>query len=43
MPNCRRACTSGGVIFLTLATFNRSPIFAEADNVKRQRQAATAV
>jgi putative transposase len=43
MPDCRRAYTPGGAIFLTLVTFNRRPIFAEPDNVKRLRQAAAAV
>ena len=43
MPDYQRAYTPGGAIFLTLVTFNRRPIFAEADNVKRLRQAATAV
>jgi putative transposase len=43
MPNHQRIYTSGGAIFLTLVTFNRRPIFAEPDNVKRLRQAATAV
>lgn len=31
MPNYRHAYTPGGEIFLTLVTFNRRPIFAEAD------------
>ena len=43
MPNYRRAYTPGGAIFLTLVTFNRRPIFAEPDSVKRLRQAATPV
>ncbi|MBE9108591.1 transposase [Nodosilinea sp. LEGE 07298] len=43
MPNYQRAYTPGGAIFLTLVTFNRRPIFAEADNVKRLRQAVAAV
>ena len=37
------APTPGGAIFLTLVTFNRRPIFAETDNVKRLRQAAAFV
>ncbi|MBW4485972.1 MAG: hypothetical protein KME14_25900 [Tildeniella torsiva UHER 1998/13D] len=43
MPNYQRACTPSGAIFLILVTFNRRLIFAEPDNVKRLRQAATAV
>jgi putative transposase len=43
MPDYRRVYTPGGAIFLTLVTFNRRPIFAEPDNVKRLRQAAIAV
>jgi REP element-mobilizing transposase RayT len=43
MPDYRRAYTPGGAIFLTLVTFNRRPIFAEPDNVKRLRQAAATV
>lgn len=43
MPDYRRAYIPGGAIFLTLVTFNRRPIFAEGDNVKRLRQAAEAV
>lgn len=43
MPDYQRAYIPGGAIFLTLATFNRSPGFAEVDNVKRLRQAAVDV
>jgi len=43
MPNYRRAYTPGGAIFLTLVTFDRSPIFAEPENVKRLRHAAAIV
>ena len=43
MPDYRRAYTRGGAIFLTLVTFNRRPIFAEPDNVKRLRRAAATV
>jgi putative transposase len=41
MPDYQRAYNTGGAIFLTLVTFNRRPIFAESDNVKRLRQAAS--
>ena len=43
MPDYRRAYIPGGAIFLTLVTFNRRPIFAEPDNVKRLRRAAATV
>jgi len=43
MPDYRRAYTPGEAIFLTLVTFNRRPIFAEPDNVKRLRRAAATV
>jgi putative transposase len=32
MPDYRRTYIPGGAIFLTLVTFNRRPLFAEADN-----------
>ncbi|PZV20797.1 MAG: hypothetical protein DCF21_03965 [Leptolyngbya sp.] len=43
MPDYRRVYTLGGAIFLTLVAFNRRPISAEPDNVKRLRRAAIAV
>jgi putative transposase len=43
MPDYRGTNTLGGAIFFTLATFNRRPIFAEPDNIKRLRQAAATV
>ncbi|MGB3311632.1 MAG: transposase [Nodosilinea sp.] len=43
MPDDRSVYTPCWAIFLTLVTFNRRPIFAEADNIKRLRQAASVV
>ena len=39
MPNYRRTYSSGSTVFLPCVTYNRLPLFAEALNVKRLRQA----
>ena len=39
MPDYRRAIVPGGTLFLTLVTFDRRPLFADAANVNRLRQA----
>jgi hypothetical protein len=45
IPNARLSTRlhPRGAIFLTLVTFNRRPIFAEPDNIKRLRRAAATV
>jgi hypothetical protein len=39
MPEYRRAYTPGGTVFLTLATHNRIPIFANFQNIVYLRSA----
>lgn len=41
MPNYRRAYSPGSSIFLTLVTYNRTPIFRHPENVQRLRWAIT--
>ena len=43
MPDYRRVYTPDGAVFLTLVTFNRRPIFAVPENVKRLRWAMATV
>jgi putative transposase len=39
IPNYRRFFVPGGTLFLTIATYERSPFFADEINVERLRQA----
>lgn len=43
MPQYRRAYTPGGTIFLTLVTYNRTPIFANSQNIVYLRSALAAM
>jgi putative transposase len=43
MPNYRRLYVPGGTVFLTLTTFGRLPLFADAANVVRLRESVAAV
>ena len=39
MPEYRRAYMPGGTFFITLVTYNRSPLFARIENISRLRSA----
>ena len=43
MPNYRRFYLPGGTFFLTLVTYNRTPLFSDSENVSRLRNAVAAV
>ncbi len=43
MPNYRRFYLPGGTFFLTLVTYNRTPLFSESENVSRLRNAVAAI
>jgi putative transposase len=43
MPDYRRAYIPGSIIFLTLVTYNRTPLFANADNIDRLRWATASL
>ena len=43
MPKYRRAFVPGGTFFLTLVTYNRTPLFANAENLSRLRSALATV
>jgi putative transposase len=43
MPNYQRAYVPGGTFFLTVATYERRPLFADAANVERLRRAVRKV
>ncbi|MEG4141142.1 MULTISPECIES: hypothetical protein [unclassified Microcoleus] len=43
MPNYRRFYLPGGSFFLTLVTYNRTPLFSESENVSQLRKAVGAI
>ena len=43
MPEYRRAYVPGGTFFLTLVTYNRTPLFSEPENVSRLRRIVATV
>jgi len=43
MANYRRILTPGSIVFLTLVTYRRTPIFAASENVQRLREALAVV
>lgn len=43
MPRYRRAFVPGGTFFLTLVTYNRTPLFANEENISRLRAALVTV
>ncbi|WP_445251467.1 MULTISPECIES: REP-associated tyrosine transposase [unclassified Microcoleus] len=43
MPNYRRFYLPGGTFFLTLVTYNRTPLFSDSENVSRLRNAVAAI
>jgi len=43
MPEYRRVYVPGGTYFLTLVTYNRTPLFAKTENISRLRSAVATV
>jgi putative transposase len=43
MPNYRRFYLPGGTFFLTIVTYNRTPLFSDPENVSRLRNAVATI